>query len=223
MRLARRIILCLVALVPIALLADAPIRLQDGLALDAAVPVPTMMIAQVRMPERAYANAQRVLAGADDRDGTAVIARTEAAIHAGAPALSVVPDLEKGLVAQPASARGWLLLSHIYADRDRPKAARCLAIALQLAPHNYWLAGSLARQSAALWPLLDAASQSRALDQARVLWREPTLRPQLRVLLASAGGSALVTRAYSTDPLEITFINRWLSYERSHDLQASER
>ena len=79
----------------------------DGLAMDAAIPVPVYMVAQIAMPKAAYEDAAAALARADARNGTAAIARAEAQLRSGASPSTQVPILTQGLLQEPASARGW--------------------------------------------------------------------------------------------------------------------
>jgi hypothetical protein len=188
----------------------------DGLAMDAAIPVPVYMIAQIAMPKIAYEDAAIALGRADGRDGEAQIARAEAGLRGGALRPSTVSELIQGLVQEPASARGWMLLSEAWPLADKSRAARALSLALLLAPNEYWLAGSRAHDAARLWLSLDADAQKHALDQTQLLWREPPLRGQLRALLASPAGVALVSRAFVHDPSELRAMNRWLARAR-HD------
>ena len=192
----------------------------NGVAVDGAIPVPNYMIAQIAMPKPAYVDAVMALRQASPRDGYAAIARAEAALHAGAPPFSQAPVLAQGLTQEPASARGWLLLSNVWASTtDKKKAAQALAQALLLAPHEYWLIGLRARQAAFLWPYLDADTQALALEQARMLWEEPILRGQLQPLLSSPEGVRLVARAFAGQPDEIREMNRFLSAQARQQTQ----
>lgn len=186
----------------------------DGAALDAAIPVPNYMIAQIAMPKSAYAEAETALGRADPSDGEAQIERAEAALRAGATPGSQVPRLIRGVTLEPASARGWTLLAYAWAPADRVKAANALAMALELAPKDYWLAGMRSEAAAMLWPQLDPDAQASALAQMRLLWEEPLLRGRLRKLLTSKTGVALVTRAFSGQQDEVREMNRWLAVER---------
>lgn len=129
---------------------------EDGRAQDAAIPIPNYMIAQTAVPKAAYRAAEIALARANAADGEAMIARAEAALRAGAKPADVIPDLEQALTHQPASARGWTLLADAWAPTDKKKAANALALALELAPKNYWLSGMRAQAAAQLWEDLDA-------------------------------------------------------------------
>ncbi|MGA7676570.1 MAG: hypothetical protein WCA78_16175 [Rhizomicrobium sp.] len=205
-------ILCLIP--AIALGAFAVPHLLDGFAVDAAIPVPVYMIAQVPMPKAAYEDAVVALGRADPRDGDAAIARAEASLRSGAQPLSQVPTLTQGLTQVPASARGWTLLSEAWLATDKRNAARALGQALLLAPHEYWLVGPRALDAAMLWPYLDADAQAQALEQTRMLWEEPLLRGQIRPLLFSSEGVSLVTRAFASQQDELRDMNRWLSLQR---------
>jgi hypothetical protein len=212
MTLLRQSLTAALLLIPaIVLCAYAAPHFLNGVAVDGTIPVPNYMIAQIAMPKAAYEDAVIALAQASPRDGSAAIARAEAALHAGAQPLSQAPILTQGLMQEPASARGWLLLSNVWAPADKRKAAQALAQALVLAPHDYWLIGARAKQAAILWPDLDADTQALALEQARMLWEEPILRSQLQPLLSSPEGVHLVARAFAGQPDEIREMNRWLS------------
>ncbi len=202
-------------LVPAVVLAFAAVpHFLDGLAVDAAIPAPVYMIAPGPMPKSAYEAAVTPLGRADPRDGDAAIARGEAALRSGARPLSQVPALSEGLTQEPASARGWTLLSEAWMPTDKRKAARALAQALLLAPNEYWLAGARVQDAALLWPYLDGDTRAQALDQTRALWEEPLLRSQIRPLLISPDGKHLLERAFPNQKNKIGDIHWWLSRER---------
>jgi hypothetical protein len=198
----------------IGLAYGALLHLGNGLARDAAVPVPAYMVARVTMPKLAYQEAVRALGAADPRDGDAHIARGEAAMMAGMKTPQRISDLSDGLRQAPASARGWVLLAESAAPADSGKAARYLGQALLLAPDDYWLALPLAQDAARLWPQLDAAARNRAVAQARLLWSEPMLRRQFPPLVSTPNGVALIWRAFAYQPGEMSDINRWLALQR---------
>jgi hypothetical protein len=204
-----------VSLVPALLLAFGAIpRVQDGLGTDAAIPVPSYMIAERAMPRAAYVDAIAALSSANPRNGDARIARAEAGLHAGAAPAQIVPEAEEGLASAPASARGWLVLSVAELPGNRRKAAQALSQALLLAPRDYWLVGPRAQMAAALWPEIDQDSRIAALAQARMLWEEPPLRSQLEPLLNSVAGVALARRAFAGRGDELRAMNRWLAEQR---------
>jgi hypothetical protein len=186
--------------------------MEDGLAVDAAVPVPVYMVAQVDMPKAAYVEAAKALHNADPHNGGAILAEAEARLDAGEPAQTVVPVLQRGLVRDPAYARGWTLLAGVLASTQKDKAAKALAQALLLAPRDFWVAGARARAAAKLWSVLDSDTRAMALTQTQLLWNEPLLRPELRKLLSASDGAALVTRAFDQD--DIRTINRWVAREQ---------
>ncbi len=192
----------------------AAAHFSDGLAVDAAIPVPVYMVAQITMPKAAYESAAAALAHADPRNGTAAISRAEAGLHSGALPAGEVSILTYGLLQEPASARGWTLLSEAQLPTDKKSAARALSQALLLAPRDYWLAEARAHDAALLWDHLDTETQTRALEQTRMLWQEPVLRNQLRRLLLTQQGVDLVARAFVGRQDELRAMNRWLSAER---------
>ena len=208
----------LIALLPAIALGLAAIpHFHDGLAVDAAVPVPTYMIAQKQMPKAAYDDAQIALRGADSRNGSAMIAGAEAALRGGKPPASQIHALTQGLLRQPASIRGWMLLSEAWSPVNKAKAASAISLAIVLAPHEYWLAGQRVLHAALLWPDLDADTQASALEQTRMLWEEPILHDQLRIVLASKAGVVIATKAFAGRQDEVREMNRWLTYVRSRD------
>jgi hypothetical protein len=190
------------------------VQLRDGFAQDSAVPVPVYMIAQVPMSKAAYNDATAALAGANPRNGQATIERGEAAMRSGEPESIVAPILIHGLTYQPASARGWLLLSEVLMRSDEKRAGQVLAQALVLAPRDYWLIEPRAQDAALLWDQLDSEARSRAVDQARMLWREPRLHPQLFQFLKTPVGVAFQAKAYAGQPDEIRAMNRWIREEK---------
>ena len=204
----------LLSLPALALGFFAAAHFSDGLAADAAIPVPVYMIAQIAMPKAAYEDAAAALMRADACNGTAAIARAEAGLRSGASPAAQVPILTRGLLQEPASARGWTLLSEALLPTDKASAARALSQALILAPREYWLVEARAHDAALLWKYLDADTQARALEQTRMLWQEPALRGQLRRLLFTREGVDLVARAFAGRQDEVREMNRWLSAER---------
>lgn len=184
---------------------------QNGLAREAAIPVPSYMVARVAMPKAAYRSAVQALAGADARDGDAHIARGEALMALGS---TPARDLIVGLRHAPASARGWTLLAEATMKADRGQAARYLGQALLLAPYDYWLALPLAQDAAKLWPELDGAARGRAVAQARMLWSDLQMRRQFQFFASSPEGVQLAWRTFAYQPDELREINRWLVLRR---------
>jgi hypothetical protein len=204
------------ALLPAIILAVASVPVFfDGLALEAAIPVPNYMILHRSMPKAAYEDVQTILLQADRRDGAAVITRAEAAMDAGNVPQSQIDALKDGLMYQPASARGWTLLAEAYTPIDKKRAARALAQSLLLSSRDYYLAAMRVHDAALLWSDLDAETKGKALEQARLLWEEPALQNQLRVVLASREGVDIVAKAFAGRSDEVREMNRWLSVQRS--------
>lgn len=189
------------------------LHMRDGAASDAAVPVPSAMVAGITAPAEAYRHTAAVLALADTRNGEAVIVRAEALMHVG-DRRGAVPLLVAGLARAPASARGWVLLSEAEDDERPSDAARALAMGLVLAPHDYWLAGRRVRDAARLWSRLDGEGCRLAMDQARLLWRDEVLRDQLRDVLRTAEGLSVVARAFAGQSEDVREMNRWLARRR---------
>lgn len=186
-------------------------QFRDGLARDAAIPVPVYMVAQIPIPKAAYVSAVDELSRADPRDGQAMIAAAEARLHAGEPAARLAIALTEGVMHQPASARGWTLLSEALYPSQKNAAARAFSQALALAPREFWLVGMRVKDASSMWASLNTETQAAALTQTRLLWQEPSLHGQLKQLLQTDEGRALVARAFG--PEDVRSINRWYARE----------
>ncbi|GAA0553824.1 hypothetical protein GCM10008941_37300 [Rhizomicrobium palustre] len=180
---------------------------RNGVANDGAIPVPVYMVSQRPMPSLAYRHAIDALSAANPKDGIAAIAAAEAALRAGLPRGEVISRVRKGLTAEPASARGWLVLAEALTPTNKRMAAEALSQSLMLAPHEFWLAGPQSVDAAALWPDLDGDTQQAALRNARQLWDYPPLREHFFAVADTPGAASVLNRAFSAD--EIRYINRW--------------
>jgi len=210
----RQLVVAAALLVPaIVLGAFGSEQLRDGMARDAAVPVPLYMVEQVSMPTAAYREAAEALSRANTRNGEALLQRGEALLRTFAPAATVVAIAERGLLRQPASARGWTVLAEALMVSDKAKAAKALLQALILAPRDYWLVAVRAQDAALLWDQLDSDSRQMAIGQARMLWQEPDLHPMLFKFLKTPVGTAFETKAFAGEPDEIRAMNRWVRTE----------
>lgn len=198
--------------VAISLIIGGVSHIADGRARDAAIPVPTALLTGETLPSGAYRIADRVLSGANPKDGEATIFRAEANMHLSHRDQSLL--LEQGLSHAPAFVRGWILLALSKEKANPARAAQILSQALVLAPHDYWVVGMRAEAAALLWNKLDPDSQAAALEQARLLWDDPALRPKLLKLLSSPSGAALVSKAFEERHDDIVSINRWVSAQR---------
>jgi hypothetical protein len=186
----------------------------SGRELDAAFPVPVYVAMNVTLPPRSYGDAAARLGRARDADGGMALMQAELlALQNGHDAR--VPALAgQGLSATPASARGWLVMAEAQRDFNPAFAARALGMALGLAPYDYWIAGRRAVDAARLYPHLRGETRAMAERQAQMLWDEPRLRPQLFTVLASPGGSDLVTAAFRARIDDLRALNRWVAAER---------
>ncbi len=98
---------CIGLLAPaLLLILVATPRLQSGLAIDAAYPVPVLMIADVSLPQSSYLDTAAILATAHRDDGETILQRAEALALAQLQAENVVELLQDGLAKSPASVRG---------------------------------------------------------------------------------------------------------------------
>jgi hypothetical protein len=210
--IVRSFLLCVLA----AMLATVGFwHFRDGVAEDAAIPIPVYMISHNTMPKVAYIDAAFALAMADPKNGIATLQKAEALMRAGNDGRKVVDDIEAGLTRAPASSRGWTLLSEALYPTNKAFAARALAQALILAPREYWLVGPQILDAARLWSELDSDTRQLALAKARLMWSENVLHPHLKTVVATPEGAALMVRSLSSD--EIRALNRWLIQERSRE------
>jgi hypothetical protein len=206
----RAVLLC----PPVILLLAALPRFASGIALEAAFPVPSYMIVDRALPINATRTTAHVLAGADEADGEAQIARSRAAYLSGEVGPKIIAMADNGLSHAPTSAAGWTLLAALRTPVDRARAAAAMSVALELAPHDYYLAAWRARTAAPLWTALPADARESAARQVRLLWSDHTLRRQIRSILAVPGGPSLVTYAMKDDPDGLRALNRMVARER---------
>jgi hypothetical protein len=184
----------------------------DGAAQDGAVPVPVAMVAQISLPKAAYDDAVKSLTGASLRDGDAQLVRSEALFNGGRAPSEIVPLIEEGLRHAPASARGWTLLAEAQQPSQPKKAAAAISLAFLLAPRDYWIAAARVRAAGLLWPSLDGETRLAAEKQARLLWHEELLRPQIVIAAQTDAGAALLTRSFQES--EIRDISRHIAAAR---------
>jgi len=196
------------------LAAGGAVHLQNGLAVNAAFPIPLDISTNTPVPIAAYADAADVLRHANIHDGDTQLSLAEARFHAGEKPRRILNQVEDGLVGAPASAEGWTFYAEVLAPSDPEKAAQALDQAFTLAPYDYFWAGRRAQLAAKIWNYLDNDTRDQALRQTRMLWYEPTLRNEVFLLLSTLDGDKLLTRAYSDDPNTLRAINRWVSARR---------
>lgn len=189
-------------------------HIADGIAVEKAIPIPNYLIMHKLVQPSTYRDAMIALKNAAGDNGEAEIIRAESAANLGVPPLTQVKILESGLKHQPASARGWLLLSEAYQKNDKKKAAAYLSTAMMLAPRDYWLIGIRVRDAAVLWTELNFETKKNTLEQAQMLWDVPLLHDQLRAVLASADGVQIIKLAFKNRPDDVREMNRWLATQR---------
>jgi hypothetical protein len=201
--------------VPVAVWAAAGIaQLRNGLAVNAAFPVPLNLSINRGLPQAAHLAAVTALGRADRRDGWARIARAEAASRASMSATIVRPELEAGLAAAPASAEGWTSYAEIIVAVDPARAAEAVETALFLAPYDVFWANRRLQLAGQLWTRLDESTRNTALRQTRMLWDKPQYRSWVALLGASPAGREMLGRAYNGAPDTIRAINRHMTAAR---------
>jgi hypothetical protein len=203
----------LLALAAALLLVLAVPRYVAGLAVDATFPVPAGIASNRIFSPQVYRKTAALLSEAAKGDGEAQITRAQALWLSGADPATVLPIAELGITHSPTSIQGWTLLAEILPGRDPAGAAKALSLALELSPYDYWLVGRKTRAGAALWNELAPDARAQVITQARLLWTQPEMRPQILPLLKAQGGAALMTRAIA-DPDEIRALNRYAARMR---------
>ena len=206
----RAVLLC----PPLLLSIVALPRFASGVALEAAFPVPSYMSTARALPLRAYRETARALAEADAADGESQIARGRAAYLSGEVGPQVIAMTDNGISHAPSLAAGWTLLAALRTPVDRARAAAAVSVALELAPHDYYLAVWRARVAAPLWPDLDVDTRENAARQVRAIWSDRSQRHGLRTILVAADGPTLVTYAMKDDPNGLRALNRMVARER---------
>jgi len=199
---------------PLGLGAVAVLHLIDGIALDAAFPVPVYIQMDSPVPRAVYERAAKALERGEARDGERAVFEAEALENAGEPRSRVMPILREGLEYSPASARGWALLSELLMPVDRRQAANALSISLTLAPSDYYLVDRQVRDAGELWDVLPADARQVAINAAPILWTLPELREQIRPVLRTPGGAELMSKAFRFAPEQLRELNRWVVQQR---------
>jgi hypothetical protein len=204
-----------ILLLPSLFLATSGIvHLLNGLAVNAAFPVPLYLSLNRPMPRAAYADAADVLSHANIHDGDTQLSLAEARFYAGEQPYFILNQVEAGLVGAPASAEGWAFYAEVLARTDPNRAAQALDEAFTLAPYDFFWAGRRAQLASQIWNSLGSDTKDEALRQTRTLWEEPMLRDEILPLLATSDGEKLLTRAFASDPDTLRDINRWVSARR---------
>jgi hypothetical protein len=186
-----------VLVLPLILVSLAAPRLQSGIALEGAFPVPDYMTRNVTLPRDAYRAAVAALSHASERDSASAILRGEAALFIGTNPKEVEASLRQNLTRNPASARGWTLLAESLSFHDRNSASLALSQALATGTLEYALIGRQTRLAARLWDELPVNTHRTVLGQVELLWTNPSVRLELSTLLATQGGEALIAQTFA--------------------------
>jgi hypothetical protein len=189
-------------------------RLSDGVAQSKAAPVPSAMIAGVQLDPERYRYAAGQLEKTTPANGEGGMEAAEAARYAGAGTKDVAGRLRTALTADPASARGWMLLAEATVATDPVMASSALAQSFLLAPNDYYLAYRRANDAAQNWDRLGSDAQRMAIRQVHTLWDQEGAHPLIRPLLLTSAGVALVNRTFADDKDDLRALNRWLATDR---------
>lgn len=187
--------------------------LMAALPQAAAAPVPVFITMDVQLPHETYVEAARRLSGAAPWDGQSQLALAEARLLAYGPDEAVHQAILRGLVAAPASPRGWSLLAD-WRARRKMDGAPALAMALTLAPFDTYDSARRMRLAAVAWPSLDAQRREIATRLLRASWLRDDMRPWLPGLMAGYGAPFLFGRAFADHPADLRAFNRWLILRR---------
>ena len=206
------------ALLPLGLAAVGIPHLIDGLAVEAAFPVPVYIQMDAPLSRKTYQQAARALAKGDVRDGERSVFQAEALENAGQRSNQVLlPVLENGLSHSPADARGWTLMCELLMPVDQRRAADALSISLTLSPNDYYLVDRQVRDAGELWDVLPEDVRQVAINAAPNLWSIPDLRESIRPVLRTKGGPELMSRAFRFEPEQLRQLNRWVALGRLQD------
>lgn len=194
----------------IGLMVVAVFRFQSGLHTEAAFPAPIFLLTDSPLPQRAYKQTAQYLLQADHNDGISQAFAAEALAEAHALPSLVTSVAIRSVRDDPSSARTWCLVARGDFEQGKMGAgADALDLALILGPFDYWAIGCRVRVAARYWSALSPQARQEAQRQARLMWEEKELRPQIVWLIGTPGGSNLLTRALSSSPEEIRALNRW--------------
>ena len=206
--------------VPLILMMLALPRLQSGIALEGAFPVPDYIGQNIALPRDAYLAAAAKLSQGSVTDARVALWATEAEIFLGRDSDEVERKLRQHLREMPASARGWLLLGERLSFHDPRGAADALSRSLALGPFEHALIGRQARLGARLWDDLPGPSREIALRQVALLWAAPILRPELTSLQATKGGEDLLARSFADAPETYRTVSAWVQGYRGRIFEA---
>ncbi len=184
-------------------------RFVAGLAVDGTFPVPAGIATNRTFSKQEYQKAAALLSLAAAGDGESQIARAQALWRSGADPATVLPIVRGGMARSPTSIQGWTVLAEMLQGQDPAGAAKALSLALDLSPHDYWLVGRKTRAGAALWKDLTPDARTQVITQARLLWTQEEMRPQILPVLQIQGGASLMTQAIA-DPDDIRTLNRYV-------------
>jgi len=201
---------------PLGVIAAALPRLIEGIALERAFPDSALVMTNVGLPAASYLHLEKTLSSLPASDGETRILAAEAAVDAGRPPVSVLPAVEDGLSRAPADARGWILLASMVKDQDPQRAAKAFNLAFELAPLDHYLIVPRTALGAQLWDHLPTGERHTILSDARAIATNDNRRDDLRALLGTPAGAALVTKAFENDPEGIKKLNRDLTREALH-------
>jgi len=197
----------------VVVLAAVP-RFVTGIALEAAFPATAYMALNIAQSKAVDNQTATILSHASPMDGGTQIARGEAAMLAGQPPQRVIPIVEAGLANAPSSARGWIVLARLLGARDPKRAAASLALAVELAPREYFLVVPRIEAAAPIWPYLPETTRQVVMDDTRRLLASPNDHLTVREILHIPGGTEIVTEAFSGHLDLLRAFNRSLARER---------
>lgn len=213
MRAAGHLAICVWLACAGALLVLGGALLVAALPQAAAAPVPVFLTMDVWLPHETYVAAAQRLSGAMPWDGQAQLALAEARLLAQGADEPALQAIRSGLMAQPASSRGWSLLAE-WQVRHKQDGAPALAMAQTLAPFDFYNSARRMRLAAVLWPSLDGPQREIATRLLRASWQCDAMRSWLPRLMAADGAATLFDRAFGGDPATLRAFNRWAILRR---------
>ncbi len=185
------------------------VRIADGLARDASLPVPVSLLRRETLPLAYYVKAVDALSRTNRHNSETMVQQAESALYTGVAPGSQIGLLEDAIAASPASPRAWTMLAIASLDSNRPLALKALDQSFLLGSQEYWTSGFRAEIAGRAWNDMSVPAREAALNQTRQLWHTPELHNELVRLYGTPAGAGLIARAFLADPKEYADVVLW--------------
>lgn len=189
-------------------------HLWDGLAQEAAARQIAYMKIGIPLSADDYRAASAILSHASNNNGEVGTLWVEAQLRGGAPLENLGTFAEGAAGHAPAQARAWLAVAETEEGTNPTRAAAAVQLALELAPHEYYLMLPMLEAAAPIWEKLPKDAQRQLVGYAVNAVDDPRLRVGLAELLRKPGARALISHAFDGRPDALRAFNRRLTRER---------